>query len=179
MKLSVSMPLIETERAEHQAGIRAVHLAAFPTPLEADLVERLRAGRQSVISIVAREGDSVVGHVLFSPVTVHEEGNPDNVIAHGLGLAPLAVLPAFQRRGVGKALVEAGLAQCRQRAVGFVVVVGDPRYYPQFGFEPASQHGLSDEFSAGDAFQVLRLDPAMLPPQGGLVRYGKEFADLE
>jgi putative acetyltransferase len=172
------MPLIESERADDYSAVRAVHLAAFATALEADLVERLRAGGRAVISPVARDGDSVVGHVLFSPVTVHADGLPDNVIAHGLGLAPLAVLPAFQRRGIGRALVEAGLALCRQSGVGFVVVVGDPRYYSRFGFEPGSQYGLLDEYSAGDAFQVLRLDPAMLPAQGGLVRYGNEFADL-
>jgi putative acetyltransferase len=178
LKLSSLMPLIESERAQDHAGIRAVHLAAFPTSLEADLVERLRTGRHALISLVARERDLIVGHVLFSPVTVHVDGRPEHAIACGLGLAPLAVLPAFQRRGIGRSLVEAGLAQSRQSRVGFVVVVGDPRYYSRFGFEPGSQFGLLDEYSAGDAFQVLRLDSAMLPAQGGQVRYGKEFAEL-
>ena len=172
------MTLIETERAGDHAGIRAVHLAAFPTALEADLVDRLRADKHAVISLVARDGDSVVGHVVFSPVSVHADATSDNVIAHGLGLAPLAVLPAFQRRGIGTKLVEEGLEQCRQNAVGVVVVVGDPQYYSRFGFEPARQHNLVDEFTAGDAFQVLMFDAATMPAQGGLVRYGKEFADL-
>ena len=171
------MPLIESERAEDRAAVRAVHLAAFPTAMEADLVDRLRANGHAAISHVALEGECIVGHILFSPVTVHADDRPDNVIAHGLGLAPLAVMPAFQRRGIGKALVKAGIEQCRQSGVGFVVVIGDPSYYSRVGFEPASQHGLSDEFAAGDAFQILLLALAAMP-QGGLVRYGNEFADL-
>jgi putative acetyltransferase len=172
------MPLIESERAEDRAGIRAVHLAAFPTALEADLVERLRAGGHAVISLVAREGDAVVGHVLFSPVTVHEAGSPDEVIAHGVGLAPLAVLPAFQRRGIGSALIKAGLARCRECGVPYVVVLGDPAYYARFGFVPASRYRLDNEYGAGDAFQILVLDRTALPEQGGLVCYGPEFAGL-
>ncbi|MEX2139174.1 MAG: N-acetyltransferase [Pirellulales bacterium] len=173
------MTLIETERSEDQAGIRAVHLAAFPTPLEADLVDRLRDNGRAMVSLVAREGDKIAGHVLFSPVTVHDvAGGNDAAISHGLGLAPVAVLPVFQRRGVGAALVEAGLAGCRESATPFVVVLGKPAYYARFGFEPASRYRLDSEYNAGDAFQVLLLQADALPAQGGLVRYGDEFAGL-
>jgi putative acetyltransferase len=174
------MLVIETELSEDLAGIRAVHLAAFPTPVEADLVDRLRANGRAIVSLVAREGGTVVGHVLFSPVTIHTlNGDQEVIIAQGLGLAPVAVLPAFQRRGVGAALVEAGLARCRESGVPFVVVLGEPEYYARFGFEPASRYRLASEYNAADAFQVLPLKPDALPVKGGLVRYGDEFAGLE
>jgi putative acetyltransferase len=174
------MPLIVPERANDQAGIRAVHLAAFPTPIEADLVDRLRSNGRAMVSLVAREGDAVVGHVLFSPVTIHAVDTPHGEpLAHGLGLAPVAVLPESQQRGVGAALIKAGLARCREMSVPSVIVLGEPEYYARFGFEPASRHRLTSEYNAGDAFQVLLLAPDSLPAQGGLVRYGDEFAGLE
>ena len=174
------MPLIVPERANDQAGIRAVHLAAFPTPIEADLVDRLRFNGRAVASLVARDGDSVVGHVLFSPVTIHAVDAPHSeALAHGLGLAPVAVLPAFQRRGIGAELIRTGIARCREIGAPFLVVLGDPAYYGSFGFVPASRHRLTSEYNAGDAFQVLLLTPDALPAQGGLVRYGDEFAGLE
>jgi putative acetyltransferase len=174
------MPLTSPERANDQAGIRAVHLAAFSTPMEANLVDRLRSNGQAAVSLVAREGDNVVGNVLFSPVTIHAVDAPHReALAHGLGLAPVAVLPKFQRRGVGAALIKAGLTRCRETGAPFVVVLGDPAYYERFGFESASRHRLTSEYNAGDAFQVLILRPDALPAQGGLVRYGEEFAGLE
>jgi putative acetyltransferase len=170
------MPLIEREQPPHHALVRDVHLAAFPTAVEADLVDLLRANDHTAISLIARESDAVVGHVLFSPVAIYTTAEDREIaIADGLGLAPVAVLPEFQRRGVGKALIEAGLAQCRETRVAFVVVVGDPSYYSRFGFEPASRYRLSDEFGAGDALQILPLVLAAMPAQGGLVRYGHEF----
>ena len=173
------MPLIETERSPDYAGIRAVHLAAFPTQVGADLVDQLRTNRRAVVSLVAHEGDTVVGHVLFSPVAIHAiDGSDDTVLANGLGLAPVAVLPEFQGRGVGAALIEAGIARCRESGVPFVVVLGEPAYYGRFGFEPAGRYRLESVYNAGDAFQVLLLAPNALPAMGGLVRYGDEFAGL-
>jgi putative acetyltransferase len=94
----------------------------------------------------------------------------------GLGLAPLAVLPTVAGRGIGAALVRAGLAACAQRAAGLIVVLGDPAYYARFGFTPASTFALRDEYGGGDAFQAIELTPGAAPAGGGLVRYGKEFA---
>jgi putative acetyltransferase len=174
------MPLINPERPDDQAGIRAVHLAAFPTPIEADLVDRLRSNGRAVVSLVAREGGTVVGHVLFSPVTIHAVDSPQgDMLAHGLGLAPVGVLPAFQRQGIGAELIRTGLQRCREMGAPFVVVLGEPTYYGRFGFEPAGRYRLTSEYNAGDAFQVLLLAPDSLPAHGGLVRYGDEFAGLE
>jgi putative acetyltransferase len=165
------MELIRPQRDEDAAAIRQVHLAAFPTPAEADLVERLRASGKAVIELVALDGDSVVGHILFSPVALEPLAG-----TVGLGLAPLAVLPDHEKHGVGRRLIQNGLAECHKWGAGFVVVMGDPPYYSRFGFEPAANHGLRSEYDAGDAFMVFKLASGALPPAGTLVKYAPEFA---
>jgi len=156
-------------------AIEAVHRAAFPTDLEARLVRLLIERRQNAISLVAIEEGQIAGHVLFSPATIEAAGQ---VVATGLGLAPVAILPAFQNRGLGSALIRAGLDACRQLATGFVAVLGEPTYYSRFGFLPASRHGLTCEFGGDDAFQVqwFNDDPAI--PLGGFVRYSPEFREV-
>jgi putative acetyltransferase len=164
---------IRPERPGDEAAIRAVHGAAFPSDDEARLVDRLRASAQARVSLVAEVAGAVVGHILFSPVSL--VAPPAS--GQGLGLAPLAVLPGHQRRGVGSALVREGLAACRQQGHPFVVVLGHPGYYPRFGFRRASALGLGNEYGADEAFMVLELQPGAVPEGGGLVRYGPEFAE--
>jgi len=156
------------------AAVRRVHEAAFPTPAEARLVDQLRAQGRALVSLVAEPAGEVVGHILFSPIEV--EGVPLSHLA--LGLAPVAVLPAFQRQGVGSRLVRAGLEACRVLGCGFVVVLGEPGYYGRFGFERAGRLGLRNEYGADDAFRVIELSPGSIPPAGGLVKYAPEFARL-
>jgi putative acetyltransferase len=167
-----------TIRPEHPADAEAIHAvlrAAFPTPEEAHLVDRLRARGQARVSLVAEADGRIVGHILFSPVSIDTPAGP----RLGLGLAPLAVLPAHQNRGVGSALVRDGLTACRQQSCAFVVVLGHPGYYPRFGFRHARAAGLSNEYGADEAFMVLELQQGALPAEGGLVKYGPEFGDLE
>jgi putative acetyltransferase len=161
-----------TVRQEHPGdldGIRALHTASFPTLGEAQLVDALRARGWLRISLVAVEGDEVVGHIAFSPVTL--EGT-----SGGLGLGPLAVRVDHRRHGVAARLVHDGLAACG--AARFVVVLGDRHYYRRFGFLPARQWSLRDEYAGGDAFQALELIRGSIPFGGGLVRYSPEFAAL-
>ncbi len=165
------MELIRPEKGRDAAAVRRVHLTAFPTPAEADLVERLRDGGKAVVELVAVDGDNIVGHILFSPVTVEPRAG-----AVGLGLGPLAVLPDHEKHGVGRRLVQNGLAECHRWGAGFVVVIGDPPYYTRFGFESAEKHGLRSEYDAGDAFMVFKLESGALPPPGTLVKYAPEFA---
>jgi putative acetyltransferase len=157
------------EPADHRA-IHAVHAASFPTVSEARLVDALRSAGRLCVSLVAVEQDEVVGHVAFSPVNVL--GATD-----GVGLAPVAVLQAFRRCGIAEQLIREGLALCEQWGHGFVVVLGDPRYYRRFGFAPARRWGLRDEYGGGEAFQALELRPGAIPAGGELVRYAPEFAD--
>ncbi len=162
-------PIIQPESPQDAPGIRALLLAAFPGPLEAQLVEDLRAARRLTHSLIALSGDTIIGHIALSPVTVAGTGK-------GLGLAPLAVLPTHQKQGVGGALVNQAIAHAKSSGHAFIVLLGDPAYYARFGFTRASRHGLIDEYEGGNAFQVLELTPAGIPQNAGTVKYAPEFA---
>lgn len=161
--------VIRPERAGDAAAIRAVNLAAFEGSEEADMVDRVRQNGGTQLSLVAETGSEIVGHILFSEVAVGE--------ATGMGLAPMAVLPAHQRRGVGTTLIEHGLDLLRARGCGFVIVLGHPGYYPRFGFEPASRYGISTEYEGvpDEAFMALELAAAGLEGVSGVARYRPEL----
>jgi putative acetyltransferase len=164
--------IVRPERPRDIDAIRAVHDAAFGGAAEGRLVDALRAAGKLVVSLVAESDGEAVGHIGFSPVT-------SAAAARGFGLAPLAVRPDAQRRGIGGKLVVEGLAAIARSGAEFVVVLGDPRYYGRFGFNTTAAHGLCDEFRGGDAFQVIELRPGAIPPGVGLVRYAPEFALVE
>jgi putative acetyltransferase len=161
--------VVRVELPQDADGIRRVLCAAFPTVAESELVDDLRRNGRLTVSLVAHFGNELVGHIGFSPVTL----GPQPL---GLGLAPLAVTPAFQRRGIGSELVRAGLSACRATGVGGLVVLGEPELYGRFGFQPAARWGLVDEYGGGAAFQGLELTPGALPASGSLVRFAPEFA---
>ena len=166
--------MIRAEEAHDRAAIHAVNAAAFGTSAEANLVEALREQAAPLISLVALEGDAVVGHILFSPVT--HPGRPDLRI---MGLAPMAVAPAHQRQGIGSALVRAGLEECRRLGFDAVVVLGHPDYYPRFGFRPSTRFGIRSEYDVPeDVFMVLELVPGALRDAPGIVRYHAAFATV-
>ncbi|WP_437790205.1 GNAT family N-acetyltransferase [Sorangium sp. So ce693] len=159
-------------RAGDEAGIRAVHLAAFPSALEADLVDRLRDAGRAAVSLVAVTDTGIVGHVLFSPVTIAGDGVPGK----GVGLAPLAVSPGLEGRGIGSSLARRGIAACRDAGFAFAVVLGSPEYYARFGFKKASLYGLGNEYAADEAFMAIELAHGALERARGVVVYSPEFA---
>ena len=164
--------VVRAEQPGDAASVRAIHAASFPTPAEARLVDMLRESGRLRVSLVAEAGDGrIVGHVAFSPVTTTFD-------ATGAGLGPIAVAGPHRRQSVAAELVRAGLAACREAGFDWVVVLGDPRYYARFGFRPAAEFGLYDEFRGGLAFQALQLVDGALPINAGLVRYAPEFASL-
>ena len=165
---------VRWERPTDIPMLGEVHRSAFPSEAEAILVDRLRQNGNSVVSLVAEISGKVVGHIVFSPVSI--EGAPE--ITNGLGLAPVAVLPEFQRRGVGSQLVQAGLAASLRALYGFVVVLGEPSFYRRLGFRQASTVGLHNEYGAEEAFMVLELQAGALPEKGGLIKYRPEFRDV-
>jgi putative acetyltransferase len=151
---------------------RDLAAGAFGRPDEADLVDILRANGKATLSLVAVEDDCIVGHILFSPVTIKSGERT----CPAVGLAPMAVLPGRQRHGIGGRLVKAGLVECRNSGYDCMVVLGHPTYYPRFGFVPASRYGLKSEYEVPDeAFMILAWQEGMLKDRGGVARYQPEF----
>ena len=165
------MIIIRAETADDIPAVRRVNELAFGQPDEADIVDALRANARPHISLVAVSEGQVVGHIFLSPVTLEAEDSGSAI----LGLAPMAVLPEFQKQGVGSHLVREGLKECQRIGCDVVVVLGHPEYYPRFGFVPASQKGLRCEYPVPDeVFMVAELKPNALSGRG-LVRYRPEF----
>jgi putative acetyltransferase len=167
---------IHPERVQDVAAVRRVHLSAFPTPAEADLVERLRAGDKAEVSLVAEVEGHIIGHIVFSRVTFDP---PLDIVAYALG--PMAVMSGHERHAVGRRLVQNGLAECHARDACMVVVVGDFIYFSRLGFERASGHGLRNEFDvmgSSGSFMVFMLDAFAHPPPSTLVKYAAEFDAL-
>lgn len=163
---------LHDETPAETAAIHALAAAAFGREDEAVLVDRLRAAGALALSLVALLDDAVIGHVGFSPVAI---AGAERI----LGLAPTAVLPAYQRCAIGSRLVEEGLARARERGARGVVVLGHPHFYPRFGFVPASRFGLGyDPAVPDDAFMAAELVPGALAGARGRARYRPEFDAL-
>ena len=144
------------------------------------MVAALREAHAVLVSLVAqippedrgRAPWPVVGHIALSSVRIDGFSEP-----RGLGLGPLAVAPAHQRKGVGTQLVRAALRRARLLGYSYVVVLGHPHYYPRFGFVPASRFGLSyPEPIPEPVFMALELISGALVNVTGIVRYHEAFA---
>lgn len=165
--------LIRDEARADAVAVHEVHRRAFGGEDEAALVDRLRASCPDALSLVAEIDSRIVGHVLFTPV---ELVSPASGI-RGSGLAPIGVLPEFQRRGIGARLIEEGLQILRQRQIPFVVVLGDPAYYSRFGFERAGRFHIGCEFDGvpDEAFMAIVWNHEALGGVSGVARYRPEF----
>jgi putative acetyltransferase len=169
------MPSLRDERPEDSKAVTELLGSAFGRDAEARLVDRLRAADRVVTALIAETKQRILGHVVFSRIAL---GDAENEM-QGLALAPIAVVPAFQRLGVGSALVSAGLERCRAMGHTRVLVLGDPDYYSRFGFVPASEYGIESAFDAPpESFMALELVPGAFAGAAGVVRYGHEFEDL-
>ena len=143
------------------AAIRAVHLAAFPTAAEADLVERLDRDGDSAVSLVAAREGEVVGHLLLSRMTVAGDARR----YRALGLGPVALLPPFQRCGIGSALIAGGLGIARATGEDYVFVLGEPHFYTRFGFSAEAAAPFASPY-AGPYLLALRFGEAAAPARG-------------
>lgn len=161
---------IREETPQDYEAIREVNRLAFHQEEEGQIVDRLRADGLVIASLVAVEDGGVVGHILFSELPIET----DRGVLRAASLAPMAVRPERQRRGIGSALVLRGLEVCRERGYSIVVVVGHPNYYPRFGFSAERARNLRSPF-AGEAFMALELTPGALEDVVGTVRYPEAF----
>jgi putative acetyltransferase len=165
--------IIRREEPQDIAAIRLVNEQAFDGSAEANGIDALRDRGAVTLSLIAVIDDRVVGHLFFTPATIEA---PDRSWP-ALGLAPLSVLPEYQRQGIGTALMKAGLEECRCLGHERVIVLGHPDYYPRFGFERASRYGVRFEFEAPDeACMILALQPGALVGVGGVATYQPEWS---
>lgn len=163
---------IREEQAEDSDAVREILRAAFPSDAESRLVDALRSNGKATISLVAVSSDEIVGHILFSPVSIDpSSATPPNDLK-GLGLAPVAVRPDVQSQGVGSQMILEGLRRCRELHYDYCVVLGAPKYYSRFGFEKASSSGIQNEYGVEEEFMWIRFIDCHV---SGLVKYAAEF----
>ena len=167
------MITIRHEQPSDIEQIRNVNDLAFKQPSESGIVDKIRDSCQNIISLVALSEDKIVGHILFSPSKI---GTPDGEI-EGMGLAPLAVQPDFQNQGIGSMLAQEGIKIVKETECPFLIVLGHEKYYPRFGFKPASQFGLKCQWEGvpDGAFMAMIFDKVQMNNVSGIVRYRDEF----
>jgi len=166
---------IRRERPEDIDAIYAVEREAFGRTEEADLVNRLRDKGVAWVSHVAEVDGEIVGHALYSMVTVTD----GDTVHQFPALAPLAVLPDYQSQGIGGKLMNAGLDAVQDAGYGMMFLIGQPDYYKRFGFQPAKPLGFTSDYVEDDGphehFMVHVFDEDLLKTVKGHVRYHAAF----
>lgn len=166
---------IRPETVADRQAIDGINADAFGRQAEADLVRRLRREGALLLSLVAERDRQLLGHIAFSRAHLAGAGTRQDVVA----LGPMAVIPAFQRKGIGSQLVRAGLNALGAAGHELIFVLGHPAYYPRFGFEPAQRYGIGCQFEApAEAFMVCVLGEARVEGNaaGGTFIYHAAFA---
>jgi putative acetyltransferase len=166
-------PVIRPETPGDHTAVQGVNRLAFGRDAEARLVDALRDGGYVRVSLVAEVDSHIVGHILFSTLPIITSLGT----IESLALAPMAVIPARQRQGVGSLLVCEGLRDCRESGHRIVLVLGHPEFYPRFGFSAKLTERLRSPFS-GPAFMAVELTPGALEGIEGEVRYPPPFEGL-
>ena len=169
-----TLATIRLETPEDITLINHVNQEAFGQKQEADIVDKLRKRGVLTVSLVAVQDDVIVGHIAFSPVEI----TSDKSDFEALALAPMAVLPPHQNKGIGSQLVTAGLRECRRLGHEIIVVLGHPNYYPRFGFVPAKTKGIECEFEVpNEAWMVLELRKGASAGKQGKVSFQPKFRE--
>ena len=120
--------------------------------------------------------EKIIGHILFTKLKILNEAGEEYI---SLSLAPMAVLPSYQNLGIGSELVKSGLEKAAKLGHKSVIVLGHDKYYPRFGFEPASKWKITCPFEVPDeVFMAIELVPGALKNVSGEVHYPKEFDEV-
>lgn len=161
--------IVKPETTAHHDAVRRLHVDSFPTAAEAELVERLRADGDAVLSLVAIDGDAVVGHVMLSRMTAPFAA---------LALAPLVVAPHHRRRGIAARLIGEAVRQARASGWNAIFVLGEPAYYRRFGFSAKDTASFESPYS-GPNLMVLVLSERGLPRRSGRLDYAPAFSVVD
>ena len=186
------MIAIREEQPDDVAAIRDINQRAFGQDQEANIVDALRSNGAALLSLVATLDGQVVGHIMYSPITIGDEAEDDAArtgftlpdtptvsTVTGAALGPMSVLPEHQQHGIGSKLVESGNQKLKAAGCPFIIVLGHANFYPRFGFQPASTFGVRCEWPVpDDAFMLLPLDPSATQSLSGLAKYRPEFSTV-
>ena len=168
--------IIRTERADDYEAVFKINSQVFDTDGEAKLVNSLRSANIDLISLVAELSGKVVGHILFSPVSI--EGASSALKVFGLG--PMAISPNVQKKGIGSKLIQTGLEQCRKKSVDAVFVLGYPEFYTKCGLQLARPLGFFFQDQKFDPyFMVVELTLDCLKDSSGEILYHPLFGEME
>ncbi|MFC2129428.1 GNAT family N-acetyltransferase [Bacteroidota bacterium] len=169
--------LIRKETPDDYNSVYAVNKSAFEQENESRLVDQLRRSEVFIpgLSLVAELEGQIIGHILLTSLKILDK---EGLTHDSISLAPMSVLPEFQNMGIGSELVKEGLKKAGELGFGSVIVIGHDKYYPRFGFEPASKWNIFCPFDVPDeVFMALELIPGALENVSGTVLYPKEFDD--
>lgn len=162
---------IRLEECANWSELYAIYSAAFGQLAEADLVRHMHRDGDLILSLAAYAGEPV-GHIAYSRLTLHR-----TPLIKAAVLAPLTVSPAYQRRGIGTALVRDSLRRMRDLGYDLILVLGEPHYYGRFGFAPRLAERLKTPYD-GPYLQALALS-ARGNDAHGPVSYAQAFVELE
>jgi putative acetyltransferase len=163
---------IRHEKPEDTPLVYSVIERTFKRDAEAKLADKLRRACSDHLSLVADDNGTIVGHIMFTPVRIEND-----TVIQGMGLAPMAVLPSRQRRGIGTLLIKTGLQILAGKGCPFVIVLGHPDYYPRFGFQPASRFNIKSQWDGvpDAAFMILVMDEKAMHTISGIASFREEF----